>query len=118
MHPRIKTFVYAGRGILTTFRDEPNARIHAVVGLLVITAGWFFEISRWEWCALLLCIALVLAAEAFNTAVESIVDLVSPEQHRLAGRAKDTAAGAVLLLAMGAATVGLIVLGPYVWAYL
>ena len=118
MHPRIKTFVYAWRGICVTLRTQPNAQIHTAIGTLVVLAGWFFGLSPTEWSLLVLCIALVLAAEAFNTAVESVVDLVSPDFHPLAGRAKDAAAGAVLLLACGAAVVGSIVFIPKIFRWL
>ena len=78
----------------------------------MLAAGFFFEVSRWEWCLLILCVAVVLAAEAFNSALEYLVDLVSPGQHPLAGKAKDIAAGAVLIVAIGAALVGLLIFIP------
>ena len=70
------------------------------------------EFPGLEWIAVILAIGLCMTAEAFNTAIESVVDLASPEQHPLAGRAKDVAAGAVLLAAMTAVVVGVIVFGP------
>lgn len=113
MHSRLKSFRYAIRGIVVTIRTQPNAKIHLGVAMLVVASGIFFRISPVEWCLVVLCIGLVLAAEAVNTAVESTIDLVSPEIHPLAGRAKDTAAGAVLLTSIAAAVVGSIIFWPY-----
>jgi diacylglycerol kinase (ATP) len=109
---RIKSFSYAFNGIATLFTSQPNARIHGVVLTLVVIAGFYFHIERTEWLAIALVSALVLSAEAMNTAVEFVVDLVSPDYHPLAGKAKDVAAAAVLLAAFGAITVGLIIFLP------
>lgn len=109
---RIRSFGYAGAGVRDLFRSHPNARIHLFFTAAVLFAAWFFEVSAGEWCLLLLCIAGVLAAEAFNSALEYLVDLVSPGRHPLAGKAKDMAAGAVLILAIGAAAVGLLIFVP------
>jgi len=73
----------------------------------------FFDVERWERVILFACITLVLAAEAFNTAIEFLTDLVSPDFHPLAKKTKDTAAAAVLICAIGAAIIGLIVFLPY-----
>lgn len=93
---------------------QANARIHLVAAVLVIIAGFVFGISRGEWCAIVGAIGLVLAAEGINTAIEAVVDLASPGLHPLAERAKDVAAGAVLLAAVTAATIGLLVFAPRV----
>jgi diacylglycerol kinase (ATP) len=82
----------------------------------VIGAGFFFRIARLEWCAIVTAIGLVWAAEGLNTAIENVVDLVSPEYHPLAGRAKDIAAGAVLCAALLAAIIGALVFAPYLLA--
>ena len=71
-----------------------------------------------EWCALVLAMAMVLTAETLNTAIEAIADLVSPGFHPLAGRAKDVAAGAVLIAALGSVAIGLLVFGPHLWPWL
>ncbi len=84
--------------------------------VLVIALGLYFEITPTEWCIIVFAIAIVLAAEAFNTAIEDLTDLVSPEPHPLAGHAKDLAAGAVLLTAIGAAIVGLLIFLPKILA--
>ncbi len=109
---RINSFKYAFRGIYAMFRSEPNARIHLAVMILVIVAGFYFSLTPGQWTAVILCIGFVFAAEAFNTAIEAIIDLVSPDQHPLAGKAKDIAAAAVLISAITAIIVGLFVFLP------
>ncbi|MCP3893477.1 diacylglycerol kinase family protein [Bacteroides sp.] len=112
---RLKSFGYAAKGIGNVLCCEHNIWIHLIITLLVVAAGFFFDIQRGEWIALVLCIGLVLAAETFNTAIERLVDLVSPNRHPLAGEVKDIAAGAVLICAIAAAVVGLIVFIPYLF---
>jgi diacylglycerol kinase (ATP) len=113
---RLRSFVYAGRGVRTMFASQHNAWIHAVATAAVVTAGLSFGVTRAEWCVLVLAIVVVCMAEALNTAFESLCDVASPEFHPLVERAKDVAAGAVLLSAIGAAVVGLLVFTPYVLA--
>ena len=108
----IRSFGYAFAGVGGMFRTQRNAQIHVVVMCAVIIAGFALRVSATEWLALILSIALILALEALNTAVEAVVDLVSPQPHPLAKRAKDVAAGAVLLGAIGVAVVGAIVFLP------
>ncbi len=109
---RIASFRYAVQGLSDLFRTQPNARIHVFVTVLVVALGFYFHISRMEWVALSICISLVLAMEALNTALEYLTDLVSPEYHPLAGKVKDVAAAAVLLAALGAVAVGLLIFIP------
>ena len=97
-------FRYAAAGIARCF-GERNFRVHTVAAVAVPLFARHFLDSRAEWAILWLTVAAVPAAEAINTAVERVVDLVSPEQHPLAGAAKDAAAGAVLLCALGAVAV-------------
>lgn len=89
-----------------------HAKIHLFAAICVVLTGWRLDVSVGEWCALLLCIALVWVAEGINTAIEFAVDLASPAHHPLAGKAKDMAAGAVLLAACFAAVIGGIVFIP------
>jgi diacylglycerol kinase (ATP) len=112
----VRSFGFAGRGIVMLLRTQQNARIHAVATVLVLAGGWALGISRLEWCAVIGMSGLVWMAEGMNTAIEAAVDLVSPEQHPLAGRAKDVAAGAVLCAAIAAAFVGALIFGPRLWA--
>ena len=115
---RAQSFVYAFRGIWALLRREHNAWIHLVAALGAVAGGAWWRISRLEWCAILGCIGIVLAAEAFNTAVESLADAVRPEHDPLVGKAKDLAAAGVLLTSLAAAAVGLLVFGPHLLATL
>ena len=112
LRERIRSFGYALKGIALLFASQPNARIHAVVLSFVVAAGFYFDVNKTEWLTIVLIAALVLSAEAMNTAVEFVVDLVSPDYHLLAEKAKDVAAAAVLLAAFGAVIIGLIIFLP------
>ena len=90
---RLKSFTYAGKGIKSFVCREHNVWIHLSIALLTIMAGFFFEIHRIEWIAIIICIGVVIAAEAFNTAIERLVNLTSPEWNPIAGEVKDIAAG-------------------------
>ena len=114
---RIESFGYAFKGITTLFRTQPNARIHLVVLIAVLVAGLFFKLNITEWCLIALTSAAVLAAEAINTAIEFVVDLVSPQYHDLAGKAKDVAAAVVLLTAFGAVIVGFLIFFPKILVF-
>lgn len=109
---RVNSFKYAFQGIFDLFRSQPNALIHLLAAVVVIAAGLYFSISKTEWAIVLLTIFWVLAAEAFNTAIEYLTDLVSPEYHKLAGKTKDAAAAGVLLTAMGAVAVAAMIFLP------
>ncbi len=108
----VASFVFAGRGLWLVLRHENNARVHLLATILVVVAGTFVGLSAGEWLALLLLLALVWVAELLNSAIERLVDLVSPAPHPLAGQAKDLAAGAVLAAAIAALIGGLIVFLP------
>jgi len=112
---RISSFRYAFQGLSDLFRHQPNARIHLLAAVLAVALGFYYHISRMEWIALSICITLVLALEALNTALEYLTDLVSPDFHPLAGKAKDVAAAAVLLAAAGAVVVGLLIFIPHLF---
>ena len=115
MKKRIQSFGYAFRGIYEVFSTEANMKIHIAITILVIFCGFMFSISLTEWIFCLLCIGLVVGAEMMNTAIENVVDLASPEQHPLAGKAKDIAAGAVLICAMISVLIGLLIFVPKGW---
>ncbi|MHA0033574.1 diacylglycerol kinase [Deinococcus sp. PESE-13] len=105
---------FAWAGIAHSYRTQPNFRIETWAAVLALAlTGWL----RAPLAPIALACALVLALELVNTAVEAVVDLVSPEPHPLAGVAKDAAAAAVLLASLGAVVVGLAVLGPPLWAW-
>ena len=110
------SFQYAFSGIADMLREEPNARIHCIVTVLVIAAGFLFRISATEWLAVAFAIGLVISAEAFNTAIERLADVVQPEQDERIRDVKDLAAAAVLLCALAAAAVGLIIFLPKIFA--
>jgi len=115
MIKRIRSFGYAFKGIKAVFGKEANMNIHLIMAGLVVICGFLFSISITEWMLCVLCFGLVISLEMINSAIENLVDLVSPEKNKLAGRAKDIAAGAVLVAAIGAAIVGLIIFIPKGW---
>ncbi len=109
---RVRSFRYAFEGIGYVFRTQKNAQIHLVVIVLVLVLAVWLAIPLSETAIILLSIGIVLGAEFFNTALESIVNLISPGQHPLAKITKDVSAGAVLLLAIIAVVIGILILGP------
>lgn len=106
-----RSFRFAGQGIVDLFRYENNAKVHLLVAVLVIAVGLWLGLSRTEWAIILTQIGLVWAAEAFNTALEKLCDLVMPELHPTIKAIKDLSSGAVLMLAITAVIVGLIIFG-------
>lgn len=109
---RARSFRFALRGIVVTLSTQHNAWIHAAATLIAIGAGIVLRIDRTEWLAVVLAIMAVWTAEALNTAFEALCNVASPEFHPLVARAKDVAAGAVLIAAIGAVVVGALVFGP------
>ncbi|MCC8170443.1 MAG: diacylglycerol kinase family protein [Parabacteroides sp.] len=112
LRKRLKSFVYAFRGIGLLVRHEHNARIHSVAAAAAVTAGFVLRITPVEWTVIVLVIGAVLAAEAFNSALEALCDFVSPGYHESIKKAKDLAAGAVLLVAIAAAIIGAVIFLP------
>jgi diacylglycerol kinase (ATP) len=112
VYKTLLSFTYAIKGIYLLLATQRNAWIHLAATILVIFGGFYFSISTTEWMAVIFSIGIVFAAEAFNTAIEQLVDLVSPEVNKSAGRIKDLAAGAVLFAAIAAAIAGIIIFGP------
>ena len=109
-HPGFrKSFLFAIQGFRTAVVTERNIKVMLAVGALAVVSGLVLQIDLLSWAIILLCCAVVIMAELFNTAVETIVDLVSPEFHPLAGRAKDIAAAAVWFLSFVVAIVGVLV---------
>jgi diacylglycerol kinase (ATP) len=99
-------------------RCQHNAWIHALVTIAVVVAGVLSQLSRFEWCWIVLAIATVWTAEALNTAFEFLADVASPSFHPIVREAKDVAAGAVLITAIAAAVIGTIIFWPHVNALL
>ena len=110
---RVASFGHAGRGVWAALRSEVHLRFHALATVVAIGLGFYCGITRLEWALLALAVAGVWTAELLNTAIEALTDLASPAWHPLAGKAKDVAAGAVLLAALGALVVGALVFGPH-----
>lgn len=109
----LRSFRFAGQGILDLFRFENNAKVHLLAAILVIGAGLVIGISPVEWAIILTQIGLVWAAEAFNTAIEKLCDFVSPGLHPEIKAIKDMSSGAVLILTIIAVLVGLLVFGSH-----
>ena len=109
---RIRSINCACHGIHTMLRSQHNAWVHAAATILAVAGGFFFRLRAEEWCWITLAIVSVWTAEALNTAFEFLTDVASPEFHPLAGKAKDVAAGAVLISAAGSVIIGVLVFGP------
>ena len=110
---QLRSFGYAWKGIRCCIGKEQNLSFHLIATVVTVIAGFLLEITRIDWMIVILCIGVVIAAELFSSAIEKLVDLVSPERHPIAGQVKDIAAGAVLVCAATAAIIGLIVFIPY-----
>lgn len=115
---RLRSFVYAWRGLRRLVYGEHNARLHLAASIAVAAAGLFLKISASDWRWLVLAMALVWLAEAFNTAIEDLCDRVEPGFDKAIGGIKDMAAGAVLIASVAAVGIGLLTLGPPVLALL
>jgi diacylglycerol kinase len=114
---RIRAFGYAFSGWWYVIRTQRNAWIHMVVSIVVIILSFFLNISAYGWALIVLAIAMVWIAEFLNTALEAVVDLAANRQeHELARIGKDVGAAAVLIAAISSIIIGLLVLGPPLWA--
>ncbi|MBE7178897.1 MAG: diacylglycerol kinase family protein [Mucilaginibacter polytrichastri] len=107
-----KSIGFAAKGIWQAWSQGRNFRIQCAVTVAVIAAGFWLKVSPFEWTVLLICVALVLSAEVFNTAIERMVDEIHPDVHPKAKLIKDLAAGAVLILSLFSAAVGVLILLP------
>jgi diacylglycerol kinase len=112
----VRAFGYAFAGVWYLLRTQRNAQIHCLVAGCAMALGAALRIARWEWLALILTIALVLAAEGLNTAIEAAVDVATTRHHPLAKVAKDVAAGTVLICAIASVAVGCVVFIPHLIA--
>jgi diacylglycerol kinase (ATP) len=118
VNSRIHAFRHAFRGWWHVLKTQQNAWIHSIVATLVILVSLWLRLPLHDWAIIILTIAMVFTAEFINTAIEAVVDLASPVHHPLAKVGKDVGAGAVLVAALAAALVGLLILGPPLWARL
>src|ERR1700730_13631098 len=112
MKKLIRSFGYAFKGVVYAAATQLNFRIHLVATILAVFLGYALGISVNEWQWIILCIAIVLMAELFNTALEMLTDLVSPEYNKIAGHVKDMGAGAVVIAAIFALVTGVIIFLP------
>ena len=115
---RLRSVRFAVRGIVIMLKAQHNAWLHATCTLAVTVAGYVCHLDRTEWSLIVFAIVAVWVAEALNTAVEYLTDVASPEFHPIAGKAKDVAAGGVLIAAIGSTIVGIVVFGPHVLQWL
>ena len=107
----IKSFEYALNGLRKAWTDQLNLRIHCGVLALAVALGFYFKISLWEWCTIILAGTLVISLELINSTIETLTDLITPEQNPLAGKAKDVSAAAVLVAAVASIIIGIIIFG-------
>jgi diacylglycerol kinase (ATP) len=112
------SFKNAFRGLISVYSTQRNAKIHLGMTLIVIAVGFLLKISAIEWLAVLFAIGFVWASECFNTALEKLTDLVSPQYNDLAKISKDAAAAGVLIAAISAAAIGLIIFLPKITSLL
>ena len=115
IYNRAKSFQYAFDGWWFVLRTQHNAWIHAVITVAVVAVGLWLRLPLRDWAVLILTFMAVWVAEFMNTAIEAVVDMTMPDVHPLAKVAKDVAASAVLVGALGAVLIGLLLLGPPLW---
>lgn len=115
LRDRLKSFTYAFKGIKFVFLSQHNMWIHIALAFIAVTMGFVLEINALEWVVVIFSIGLVLAAEIFNSAIETLVDLVSPNYNEKAGKIKDMAAGAVLISAITTVIIGAIIFIPKIF---
>ena len=112
---RIKSIGFAFKGAYLLITTEASIKIQVIIALILTLAGFYFSISITEWCIQILVIALIIALEGVNTAIEEIADFIHPEQHKKIGLIKDLAAGAVLIAAVAAIIIGCLIYLPKIF---
>ncbi len=115
LYDRAKSFQYAFEGWWFVLRTQHNAWIHALITVAVVALGLWLRLPLRDWAVLILTVMAVWIAEFMNTAIEAVVDMTMPDIHPLAKLAKDVAAAAVLVGALGSVVIGLLLLGPPLW---
>ena len=113
MRDFLKSFIYAIHGLWSGIADQRNLKFQLGVAVIVVGAGFYLSITAIEWCIILLCIGMVIGLELVNTALENLVDLVTLERKPLAGKIKDIAAGAVLIVSILSVIIGVIIFRKY-----
>lgn len=107
-----KSILNAINGLKVAFKSEQNFRTEIYIALVAVIFCFLFNVSHFETIIIIICIAMVLGAELLNSALEHVVDLVSPDYHDLAKKTKDIGACAVLILSIAAVIIGLIIFAP------
>jgi diacylglycerol kinase (ATP) len=108
----IDSMGFALNGIKLLFAGQNNIKIQGIIGILVCLLGWIITLSSLEWIIVLFCIGWVISAESFNTAIEYVVDFISPDYHIKAGQIKDISAGGVLIISITSSIIGIIIFLP------
>ena len=114
----VRSVGYALEGIWYGVSTQRNMKIHLTVAPIVLILGAIVSLTRVEWCIIIIVIAAIISLELINTAIEALVDLVSPQHQQLAKVAKDVAAGAVLIMAIASVCIGSIIIVPKLWELL
>ena len=109
-----KSFQYALKGLIKTFREEQNLKVQTFAGLIILLLAWYFQVSRLEWCLLIFTIGLVVLMEIVNSAVERVTDVLKPRINGYVKEIKDIMAAAVMLASLLAVIVGIIIFWPYI----
>ena len=109
---RLKSFAYALNGLKIFFNTQINGLLHLGATIIVIGTGLYFDLNYYEWCVIVIGIAIVFITEIINTSIEFLTNLISPEYNRMAGKVKDLAAAAVLLAALIAVALAGIIFIP------
>lgn len=110
----LKSFSFAFQGIIYTIKTEQNMKIHLTISIFVLFASFYFQISKLEWCIVLLTIGGMFCMELINTAIERVIDMYTSEFHPLAKAAKDASAGAALIFAIISVIIGIMIFLPYI----
>jgi len=111
---RLRSFVFAFNGILILLKTQHNTWIHLVATVVVICGGIFFKIKTFEWLFIIIAISMVWIVEGLNSSIEFLADTITHDHHPIIEKAKDVAAGAVLIAAIGAFIIGMIIFVPYI----
>lgn len=115
---RVLSFKYAFEGLILALKEEPNIKIHLSIAIIAVGLGVFFQIRFYEWLMMVVVIGLVIGLELTNTAIEAMLDHLIPERSPAAKKAKDIAAGAVLVASITALIIGIMIFFPYLQEYL
>jgi diacylglycerol kinase len=118
LQSRARSFRYAFSGWWFVLRTQRNAWIHTIASVMVFLLSFWLQLPARDWAVLIIAVAMVWTSEFINTALEAVVDLASPEHHHLARIGKDVGAAAVLIAAVSSILIGLLILGPPLWARL